>query len=183
MFELFLLVNNAAVNIWVHVSSGVWARTDLGSTPRLRLAGWKVEGGGGEPAPLQVSQMWPAALQSHPTPPHCSVRSSQPPCPDIMREKWFLTMILICISLLASEVEHLWYLGFLFYRLFLCALGQFFCWVFIFYLLILPFPRLFSFLCLYCYFSSKPPAELNGSFPCRQTCSWSYLFTFAWRYL
>ena len=54
-----------------------------------------------------------------------------------MSEKWFLIMILICISLLASEVEHLWYLGFLFYRVFLCALGQFFCWVFIFYLLIL----------------------------------------------
>ena len=45
-----------------------------------------------------------------------------------------------------------------------------------------PFPCLFSFLCLYCYFSSKAPAELHGSFPCRQTCSWSYLFKFAWRH-
>lgn len=54
-----------------------------------------------------------------------------------MREKWFLTVILICISLLASEVEYLWCLGFLSHRLFLCVLGQFFCWAFIFYLLIL----------------------------------------------
>lgn len=51
-----------------------------------------------------------------------------------MREKWFLTMILICISLHASGVEHLWYLGFLSYPR---ALGQFCRWVFIFYLLIL----------------------------------------------